>query len=404
MLSLVAVAPAALAPSDLRDRVLRSVADRTAPHPSDPSREPTAPRAAPPAPGTSVEHWDGRGFPGPAATARRLARLAVAAVAILAIVFGGGALAVTRWQSDAGSRVAASTGTEPAALAPTTVPNAVASSGSATAAAPDEPAPNTEVDPPQDTTRPTAVPEVLEPPDPTDPPTVTDPPRVTDPPQVTDTPTVPPTPEVTVAATPARLEVSTTFVDLGSTATSASFQLSNTGGTALSWSFGGSWSPFSISPANGSIAPGASTAISVSIDRATSSEGTTVRVLEMNTDAATSTASVIEVASTTSRPPAVEILRADTEMSCPITRAASVAAQVTDDSALSSVVLQWNGPGGDGTASMSAGRTGWAGTVPVTSTNGTWRYAVLATDSFGNQGVASGTVTVSGCGSLAAPG
>jgi hypothetical protein len=75
----------------------------------------------------------------------------------------------------------------------------------------------------------------------------------------------------------------------------------------------------------------------------------------------------------------------------------TVSATVSDESALSSVELRWDGPGNSGAAHMGRSGGGWSGRLDIEPVNGTWSYIVTATDERGNIGSAGGTLAVDGC-------
>jgi hypothetical protein len=98
--------------------------------------------------------------------------------------------------------------------------------------------------------------------------------------------------------------------------------------------------------------------------------------------------------------PIVTIVRAVPTISCPWTVDPTVSAQVTDASAVPSVVLSWRRSPriGGGSAAMTEASPGaWRGSLGLRRSNGTWTYVVTAVDQFGNTGTATGTIVVSGC-------
>ena len=74
-----------------------------------------------------------------------------------------------------------------------------------------------------------------------------------------------------------------------------------------------------------------------------------------------------------------------------------VGATVSDESSLSSVELEWSGPGSSGAASMGSSGGSWSGRLDIEAIDGTWSYVVTATDERGNTGTASGTLVVDSC-------
>jgi hypothetical protein len=97
-------------------------------------------------------------------------------------------------------------------------------------------------------------------------------------------------------------------------------------------------------------------------------------------------------------PPFVEILRAPSNVACTSSAPPRVEAAVADASAIDEVVLSWAGPGVPGAAPMAERPPGrWSAPLGLPRLNGTWTYAVTATDQFGNAGEDSGTVAVTAC-------
>lgn len=90
----------------------------------------------------------------------------------------------------------------------------------------------------------------------------------------TTQPFVVPGQTTTTTTTPGQLALSSGTVDFGSTATSRTVTLSNPGGQPMAWSsmqgpagFLGSASPFSISPASGTLNPGQAATITITLSR-----------------------------------------------------------------------------------------------------------------------------------------
>jgi hypothetical protein len=78
---------------------------------------------------------------------------------------------------------------------------------------------------------------------------------------------------ITNPAAPAAIEVSETVVDFGNTSTSDSLQLSNTGGTAATWTIRSSDPGVTTSPTDGELGPGEVAEIGVTLDRDVIAEG-----------------------------------------------------------------------------------------------------------------------------------
>ncbi len=334
------------------------------------------------------------GFPTRVRRARRGAGL-LAAAAVATVVVLGGAAAVLGSGGGGGDTLLAtgSSVADDAAITPqtseeasgpavsTTVPTTTSTPTIApTTAAPTTSAPAVVVT----TAVPTTVPVTTVPP-PTVPPTV--PPTL---PPTTVPPPPPPPP-----SDPGFLQLSSSVVDLGAEASSATMTLRNTGGSPVEWALDGEAAPFTWTSDTQSLAPGASSTVEFVLDRSGIAEGTLSRVVAITTDGGGG--GPVEVRARIERPPLVRIENAPRRLSCPWSVPPFVTATVGDESALSSVVLDWSGPGDPGSTPMRQGTGGWSGRLDVDAIDGTWTYVVVATDERGNVGVDAGELTVTGC-------
>ncbi len=191
--------------------------------------------------------------------------------------------------------------------------------------------------------------------------------------------------------------LSTSVIDLGESGSSGTLTLSNPGGQAVDWSVvGGAGSPFAWSTRSGTLAPGASTPVMVSLDRTGLPEGpitTSFSVLGSPSGSAP-----VQVRARVERPPKITITRGPRSLSCPSSTRDIVIADVSDESSIASVELRWSGPGSPGGAAMTGiDPTTWEGDLAPDQVDGTWTYTVSATDSRGNTASVSRSVVVSGC-------
>lgn len=196
------------------------------------------------------------------------------------------------------------------------------------------------------------------------------------------------------SATPGSVVVSTASIDLGDAAPSASVVVSNPGDETVDWSItrDGS-SPYVWSAVAGSLAPGASSTLTVSVDRSALDEGDYVGAFIV---AGGTSSSPVQVLAAVERPPEITIVGSSESVSCG--GSAFVLASVTDESSVQSVVLRWSGPGGNGESPMIEQSAGWEGTAGPANANGDWTYTIVATDTRGNSASLSRPFVVTGCG------
>ncbi|HEX2041729.1 MAG TPA: hypothetical protein VHF24_03755 [Acidimicrobiales bacterium] len=183
-----------------------------------------------------------------------------------------------------------------------------------------------------------------------------------------------------------RLRLVTTRVDFGDSSTAQPLQFTNDGGSPLAWRASTSSPVLSVVPPTGALPPGATTQVSVRLDRLAGPEGRLAGTVRISSDGGEGT---VEVAGSVARPPAVlwvlwdrsRVARAPCST---FPTAVSVSAAVADESRLT-VVLRWRDPSGrTGSGAMTAGPNGvYHGQLgPFTST-GTVNWSVQATDALG---------------------
>ncbi len=387
VIPLLSAAPAFAAPPSLRDRVLASTAATAG--------------ADTPADGPRYR-FDAGGFPIAPGSARRLPVIAAALFAVL-LVLGGTLTAIARsgadGRADAGAATSTSAIATPTTARVTSPPTTVPPSTTATASTAPATAPTT-----VPATAPTTVPATVPTTAPVTAPT-TAPVATTLPPRPTTTTTtttvapatLPPTPPPTPSpAPPGVLNLSARTIDLGATATGATLTLSNTGGRSIDWSISGGAAPFSVGATGGSLAPGASAAVSIGVDRTGLAEG------DISTQFAVASSSgvgptALTVRASTERAPELSITTAPSFVACPIGIGQPVQASVSDESALASVTLSWSGPGAPGSAAMSLRTGNWFGRLVPEAVNGAWTLTVTATDVRGNTATTTRPFVVGGC-------
>jgi RNA polymerase sigma factor (sigma-70 family) len=263
---------------------------------------------------------------------------------------------------------------------------------SSTAPATTEPA-TTE---PPSTRRPTGT--TRRPPEPTAPP----PPPTTAPPSPTATTTAATTTTpapTTTQPPPGSLTLSATSINLGASATAATLQLQNTGGQPLAWSRGGA-SPFAVSgPSGGQLAPGATVALVITIDRGPLREGDISAILDVAGDDSAS----VRITASVEHIPNVAVLRVVGPAFECTQSMVSVLVSVTDESAVARVSGAWKGAGGTGTFTLAPNGNGqWSGTIVRPNgfgpgSAGSHAVTISATDARGNSGSASAIFVVEPC-------
>lgn len=205
--------------------------------------------------------------------------------------------------------------------------------------------------------------------------------------------TVPPPPVTEPARSepPGQVEISGRRVDFGSSATTATVTLTNVGGRTVDYSIGGLGGGFSATPAAGTLAPGASVPIVVTLDRAALPEGPVSRTVSVASSGAGG--GTIDLVGSVDLSPLVQIVEAAPDRYCPAAITPTIRASVTESS-VESVVLSWSGPGTSGSTPMTNGGTTWSGSLPLGAEEGTWTYRVTATDGAGHIATATAFAVV----------
>jgi RNA polymerase sigma factor (sigma-70 family) len=204
--------------------------------------------------------------------------------------------------------------------------------------------------------------------------------------------TAPPT-STTVAptVTAARLVVRTGAQDLGASTTEAIVTFANEGGAPLAWTAGVELPGALAVPAAGTLAPGATTQVSVRVDRPALPEGSFGGTLVLEgwaADGSDAGTARVGITGQVRRAPAIGDTAADRDfigtLGPALCRQSEVRADVTDESPLT-VVLRWSGGGASGTSSLPMARRGgeWVATLgpPTEAVDITWW--IVATDALG---------------------
>lgn len=404
LIPLLGAAPAYAAPPELRETVLTKAYDAVA------------------APNHGYGFTREGGFPNPLRHGRKL--LAIAAATVVGIgALGGVALSVV---DDDPSPIVAVENIESTTLPgsavtdavivtePTTADSTAADTGTTatpTTAPLDTVAGKDDVIPAQ-TTDPGTLPPTTLPPTTAAPATTpTTAPKTStsvssNPPATSAPTTAPPTtaapttaPPTTPPPAPGNLALSSPSIDLGASANSASLTLSNTGGTAVSWTLGGtgSGSPLGWSSGGGTIEPGQSASLQFTILRDSLPEGTITRSFSISSSA--SGGGSVTVTARVEHAPTITAVRGLPSPSyCPSpTNSPKVTAATSDESGIGSATLSWvksDGTGG-GSASMSGSGNAWSGTLGITDrSSGVWAVTVTVVDTRGNSASTTAGVVV----------
>ncbi|MFP5317299.1 MAG: sigma-70 family RNA polymerase sigma factor [Acidimicrobiia bacterium] len=206
----------------------------------------------------------------------------------------------------------------------------------------------------------------------------------------TTAPPVPPAPPApAVPPTGPQLRLGTSALAFGPTSTEQPLTVANDGGAPLGWSATVA-GPFTVVPAGGTLAPGASLQVAVRFDRASAAEGRVAGTVSITSDGGSGS---VDVSAVVLRPPLVRA-SADVDRlartACTATgrTIASITAEVTDESAIRSVVLRWRDPAGVAGSSELGGSGGatYQGRLGPFAGQGTVTWWVEATDAAGATG------------------
>ena len=207
--------------------------------------------------------------------------------------------------------------------------------------------------------------------------------------------TAPPTSTTTtvVPVALARLVILTGAQDLGASATEAAFAFTNDGGESMAWTAGVELPGASVVPGAGTLAPGATAQVVVTVDRSALPEGAFGGALVLSARQAAGGAPAgsarLDVTGQVRRAPVIGASAADRTFvgvaGPAFCRQSEVRATVTDESALT-VVLRWTGGGSSGTQSapMALDAGDWVATLgpPTADVDITWW--IEATDALGS--------------------
>jgi len=211
-------------------------------------------------------------------------------------------------------------------------------------------------------------------------------------------PATPATIPATVPSAPGALSLSSATLDLGATTGSGSFTVTNIGGRPITWSSDGSTFPFTLLNAGGSLQPGASQVVTVTLDRNSLAEGDVQAAsLLAGPDGAVK---MVTLKARTERAPTLILKDGPSgELLACQWSPPNIYVEYTDESAIViPASVQWSGPL-DGSSDL-ADRAGIAvhGEMSVVSpVPGAYSYTVRVSDVRGNVATVEGFFTVKSC-------
>lgn len=236
-------------------------------------------------------------------------------------------------------------------------------------------------------------------------------PAVSAPPSTSpDSPGVTPTTSPTNASTettiatlaPAKIELSTDTVDFGAEGIAAEFDMTNTGEQAADWTAVSSSEAIAFSAATGSLPPGETVTLRVSLDRSLIDEGDlseTITIQWGEGEAEVKATGTHEDNPIIHNPRAnpAEVLVSGGD-GCSPTQT-TVSARIRDTSKIESVVVRWSADGSNGqeTPMISVGNDMFEGVVGPFTAAQTATVRIVAFDEWGNAGGASITLPVTAC-------
>jgi hypothetical protein len=204
------------------------------------------------------------------------------------------------------------------------------------------------------------------------------------------------------ALTPGKIELSTETVDFGSEGIAAEFDMTNTGQQAADWTAVSSSEAIAFSAGTGSLPPGETVTLRVSLDRSLIDEGElseTITIEWPEGEAVVAATGTKEdnpiIHNPQAKPAEVSVNGGD---ACSPTQT-TVSARVRDTSDIESVVVRWSpdGSASQETAMISVGNDMFEGVIGPFTTAQSASVRIVAFDVRGNAGGATITVPVNAC-------
>lgn len=218
----------------------------------------------------------------------------------------------------------------------------------------------------------------------------------TEPPTTTaPTTTLPPT---TAPPVPGQMVVTTGLVDLGAEATSAPVSIRNDGGQPFTWQATGSAGPFALVGNGGTVQPGDTQVLTVSLNRTNLAEGTYERSITID-DGAGHTAAVT-LRARVEHPPVLDVDGPEGVFyACQWSPNPKVYVQFSDESGVTTpLTLEWTGPQ-TGQVTLATSQPGLAdGPLAVRRPDvGDYEYTITAVDVRGNTATVTLTFRIDPC-------
>ena len=202
----------------------------------------------------------------------------------------------------------------------------------------------------------------------------------------------------TAPPAPGALSLSSTTLDLGATTESGSFTVTNSGGLPITWSANGSTFPFTVISAGGTLQPGASQVVTVTLDRNSLAEGDVEAVaLLAGPDGAVKK---VTLKARTERAPELTLKNGPSgELLACQWSPPNIYVEYIDESAIViPASVQWSGPlnGSSGLADR-AGIAVYGEMSIVSPAPGAYSYIASVSDVRGNVATIEGSFTVKSC-------
>lgn len=218
------------------------------------------------------------------------------------------------------------------------------------------------------------------------------------------TPTTQPSPgsqntSTTAVAAPASLSLSQEVLDFGAAEDSLQLQLSHTAGGSAGWELTADNPIVTLEPSSGTIEPGATATISVSVDRSQIPEGefeATITLSWPDGEASTGVVAAFEDNPIIHNP---QVSPGTVQVGGCSPGQTTISARVRDSSELDRVIARWSSDGATirETAMNPVGDDVYQGVIGPYERVGTDNVKVVAFDALGNAGGASVTLTMAAC-------
>ena len=205
-------------------------------------------------------------------------------------------------------------------------------------------------------------------------------------------------PSTTAPAAPGLMVVTTGLVDLGANTTSAPVSIRNDGGLPFTWQATGSATPFALVGNGGTVQPGETQVLTVSLNRANLAEGNYERVITIDDGAGHTTD--VTLRARVERPPVLDVDGpTGVYYACQWSPNPKVYVLFTDETGVSApLTLQWTGQQ-SGQVTLLTSQPGVAdGPLAVRRPDvGDYEYTITAVDVRGNTATVTLTFRIDPC-------